>query len=211
VHPLILRSANSGPDLFYLRETLTNHFRSLIAYGGARPLLYLFGKYALYKPPHLATFEVLGAVDYGIGFAHRDPMWIFVDWKKRTLAEAFKPRADRLRFHAPKTGVEAALAPKFAALRQAAADLRERSRIFLRAIRWQRQVEVNAGAWEQEVARRLAEVLGRAAILYEKDHGAPPADLAGLVDFASKLSSVDGRLMSRLTWDPKSRKVGVRP
>lgn len=96
-HPLMLRSANSGPDLYYSPELLSRHFKAVVDYAAGRPLLYFFGRFILYKSKNLNTFEIIGEMDRDIGFNHRSSGWLKIDWTKRTVGQAVLVREDRLR------------------------------------------------------------------------------------------------------------------
>lgn len=96
-HPLMLRSANSGPDLYYSPELLTRHFKAVVDYAVGRPLIYFFGRFILYKSKNLNAFEIVGEMDRDIGFNHRSSGWLKIDWNKRTVGQAVLVREDRLR------------------------------------------------------------------------------------------------------------------
>ncbi len=89
--PLIFRSANSGPDLYYTPETLEYHFRAMTLTFKDNNLLYLFNKFILFKGKGKIYFEKIGEIDSSVGMSHHGRKWEKVDWKKRKLKDAFTP------------------------------------------------------------------------------------------------------------------------
>ena len=87
--PVILRSANSGPDLYYNPADLGRHLRAIRKAATGRDLIYLFGPYVLFKPAEGDSYEILGTSSARTGFDHRKPAWLYVDWSRRRLREAF--------------------------------------------------------------------------------------------------------------------------
>jgi len=85
--PLMIRSANSGPDLYYESAVLSNHFRCLLRYAQRRPLLYFFSVFVVYKGAQDPGFQILGVVDRQVGFNHRGPAWTNVEWSRRDLSD----------------------------------------------------------------------------------------------------------------------------
>jgi hypothetical protein len=94
--PVILRSANSGPDLFYSEEDLAKHFRAIIRSFYKKEVLYFFNKFVLYKNAQAYSFQNLGLVDPSIGTSHRALSWEDINWKKRSLKNAFHYNPDHL-------------------------------------------------------------------------------------------------------------------
>jgi len=88
--PVILRSCNSGPDLYYKPEDVKEHLRSAVRAFYDRNVLYFFAKFVLFKPAGSIHFEHLGR-DSGIGNAHNSHAWQYVDWEKRELNKSFIP------------------------------------------------------------------------------------------------------------------------
>jgi hypothetical protein len=91
--PIIFRSANSGPDLYYPPGDVRQHFRALIRAFYDRDVIYFFNKFILYKPAREMAFEKLGR-DSGIGVDHMGVPWESIDWKNRRLQSAFLPNSD---------------------------------------------------------------------------------------------------------------------
>lgn len=87
---IILRSANSGPDLYYTVPQVLLHLRTATAAFFECDLLYLFNKYILYKPKSALGFIILGEIDPEVGINHRNPLWEDIDWDKRTFNEAIR-------------------------------------------------------------------------------------------------------------------------
>ncbi|HRP70544.1 MAG TPA: hypothetical protein PLY93_13530 [Turneriella sp.] len=88
--PVILRSTNSGPDLYYDVPQAFLHLRSATAAFFTRDVLYLFNKYILYKPKRALGFIILGEIDAAVGVNHRASPWENIDWDKRTFDDAVK-------------------------------------------------------------------------------------------------------------------------
>jgi hypothetical protein len=85
---IILRSANSGPDLYYDEKQVRSHLQAALQAFAGRPVLYFFNKYILYKPKKAATFFILAEVDSEVAINHKKPVWEQIDWSKRTFQEA---------------------------------------------------------------------------------------------------------------------------
>jgi len=92
--PLILRSTNSGPDLFYTVEEMKRHFESIIQANSKRHILYFFNRFVFFRHACSPRFQMIGKIDEKIGVNHSFSAWRFVDWKTRTLEEAFQPHYD---------------------------------------------------------------------------------------------------------------------
>ncbi|MBN8215579.1 MAG: hypothetical protein J0L75_03005 [Spirochaetes bacterium] len=219
IHPLILRSANSGPDLYYSPELLRQHFQVVVDYAGRRPALYFFGMYLLYKPAAERAMEVLGTVDYDIGFNHRWAAWTAVNWGARTARAALSIRDGRLSWvDAERSREETGLAiaanaapapcPKEAERIEAA---RNRALAYKRASDWQKKADANLEAWEMEADRLLAEGLTDVAGAYAGLYGKAPADLGALAKFALLFMRYDYRRLDRLRWNPAGARVEVGP
>jgi hypothetical protein len=95
--PLILRSTNSGPDLFYSSDELKNHFKAILISNQYRPVLYFFNKYVYFKPQCNERFQYIGRIDEKVGVNHSAQTWKLLDWSTRTLEEAFTPNYFHLR------------------------------------------------------------------------------------------------------------------
>jgi len=89
--PIIFRSANSGPDLYYTPETLEYHLRSMALTYRRHNLLYLFNKFILFKKKGATFFEKIGEIDSQVGMSHAGRKWEKIDWNKRKLKDAFIP------------------------------------------------------------------------------------------------------------------------
>lgn len=197
-HPLMFRSANAGPDLYYLPTSLPGHFKALLEGGGKRPVLYFFGKYVLYKGPRQAQFEIIGAVDYDMGFNHRLPAWTTVDWNRRTLGDAFTPRLATLAVVGP-------VAPG------PGAEKDFLSVTYSRAIAWQREIAADFEAWQTEADRQLAQALTATAMAFKEVKGRSPRDLAEVAKYALTLSRYDFRRIDRLAFESKTLTVSLKP
>jgi hypothetical protein len=90
---IILRSANSGPDLYYDTRQMREHLCSAIQAFADKNLLYLFNKFILYKPADRLDFLVIGEIDETVGINHKKPVWNTIDWAKRTFADAVRLNA----------------------------------------------------------------------------------------------------------------------
>lgn len=88
---VILRSTNSGPDLFYSVAQIKQHFQAIIEANRGRDVLYFFHKNVLFKPKGKNRFHKLGEIDENVGLARRGSEWNYVYWEGRQLSEAFKP------------------------------------------------------------------------------------------------------------------------
>lgn len=86
---LVLRSASSGPDLYYSKKGLENHLKAVLSTYCSRDVLYLFNKFVLYKASSSFSFEIIGVINPFIGIEHRKVRWHEVAWKKRKLRESF--------------------------------------------------------------------------------------------------------------------------
>lgn len=95
---IILRSANSGPDLYYDTNQVTRHLRAALQAFHARNVLYLFNKFILYKPANRLDFLLIGEIDEEVGTNHKQPAWEEIDWSKRTFAEAVRLNTQHVRY-----------------------------------------------------------------------------------------------------------------
>lgn len=68
--PLIIRAMNTGPDLFYHKDQLKKHLRSLLAVTMNRDVIYFLRTYILYKPAGLNRFHVLGRLDSSVWYQY---------------------------------------------------------------------------------------------------------------------------------------------
>jgi hypothetical protein len=89
--PLIFRSANAGPDLYYPPHYLIEHFRAILREYRDRNVLYLYNKFVLFKPAGESRFQKIGEIDSSVGMSHRARAWNSVDWEKRRLEDFFTP------------------------------------------------------------------------------------------------------------------------
>lgn len=88
--PIIFRSTNSGPDLFYTLEEAREHFRSILVSNPKRYILYFFNRFVLFRAPCSDSFQLVGLIDESIGVNHSIPAWRYVNWEKRELKTAFR-------------------------------------------------------------------------------------------------------------------------
>ncbi len=86
--PLIFRSANSGPDLFYSPQSVKRHFTAMAQAYPERNVMYFYNRYVLFKPAGSKGFHIIGQMSR-VGFDHRRPSWTKVNWRKRRLSRAF--------------------------------------------------------------------------------------------------------------------------
>ena len=101
--PLIFRSSNSGPDLFYSADHVEAHLDAVAQSSVGRSVLYLFNVFVLFKPPFENRFQILGRVDEKVGLWHGQPVWDQIDWTKRKLTEAFLPEQSHVELVPPGT------------------------------------------------------------------------------------------------------------
>lgn len=87
---IILRSANSGPDLYYNSREVQRHLQSALAAFAERSVIYLFNKFILYKPANKGEFLLIGEIDENVGINHKKATWKKINWSKRTFAEAIR-------------------------------------------------------------------------------------------------------------------------
>lgn len=211
-HPLIFRSANSGPDLYYSPDVLTSHFKAMISHAGSRPLLYLFGKYLLYKSRTSQGFEIIGEVDYDVGFNHRFPGWTTVNWTARSLREAFFPRDQRVLVLAKPEVYDpaAAVIPPKTQNKPGELDSSFPPADYVRAVEWQKMVHEDLAHWEAEADRRLAEALTAVAVHYTRVSGHAPESLAVIAKFALTLMKYDYQRIGKLRYDAAAGKVELK-
>ncbi|TGL44185.1 hypothetical protein [Leptospira perdikensis] len=89
--PVIFRSTNSGPDLFYTVEEMRDHFRSVLDANPHRTILYFFNRYIFFRTPCESKFQLIGTIDEKVGVNHSFSAWRYVDWNKREFSEAIEP------------------------------------------------------------------------------------------------------------------------
>lgn len=89
--PVIFRSTNSGPDLFYTVDEMREHFRSVLDANPHRTILYFFNRYIFFRTPCESKFQLLGTIDEKVGVNHSFSAWRYVDWEKREFSEAIEP------------------------------------------------------------------------------------------------------------------------
>jgi len=94
--PVIFRSTNSGPDLFYTVDEMVAHFRSVLEANPDRNILYFFNRFVFFRHACESKFQMIGKIDEKIGVNHSYSAWRFVDWNTRTLKDAFYPHYDYL-------------------------------------------------------------------------------------------------------------------
>ncbi len=103
--PLILRSANAGPDLYYPPHFLIEHFRAIIREYGGRNVLYLYNKFILFKPRGEDCFQKIGEIDASVGMSHGTRSWDRIDWGRRKLEDVFTPDPDTVTLRPAATGI----------------------------------------------------------------------------------------------------------
>ncbi|NUQ33533.1 MAG: S1 RNA-binding domain-containing protein [Planctomycetaceae bacterium] len=96
--PVILRSVNSGPDLYYTPDDVRRHLYAVRSACFERNTLYFFNIFVLWKPALAEHFVLLGQIDENLGANRRIDAWALVDWQKRRLADAFRPNPRAARF-----------------------------------------------------------------------------------------------------------------
>ncbi len=92
--PVIFRSTNSGPDLFYTVDEMKKHFISILKANPDRNVLYFFNRFVFFRFACENKYELIGRIDEKIGVNHSYSAWRFVDWQRRSLDEAFLPSFD---------------------------------------------------------------------------------------------------------------------
>ncbi|BDA80602.1 hypothetical protein LPTSP3_g35320 [Leptospira kobayashii] len=95
--PIIFRSTNSGPDLFYTVEEMKDHFLSILTANPNRNILYFFNRFIFFRSACATQFQLIGTIDERIGVNHSFSAWRYVDWNKRSLEEAFRPNLRYIR------------------------------------------------------------------------------------------------------------------
>ncbi len=96
--PVILRSVNSGPDLYYTPDDVRRHLYAVRSACFERNTLYFFNIFVLWKPALAEHFVLLGQIDENLGANRRIDAWALVNWQKRRLADAFRPNPRAARF-----------------------------------------------------------------------------------------------------------------
>lgn len=89
--PVIFRSTNSGPDLFYTVEEMREHFVSILQANPHRNILYFFNRFIFFRSVCSNQFQLIGTIDEKIGVNHSFSAWRYVDWNRRSYTEAFHP------------------------------------------------------------------------------------------------------------------------
>ncbi len=89
--PIVFRSTNSGPDLFYTVEEMKEHFRSILEANPNRNILYFFNRFIFFRSVCMKQFQMIGTIDEKIGVNHSYSAWKFVDWNRRSYFDAFHP------------------------------------------------------------------------------------------------------------------------
>lgn len=101
--PVIFRSTNSGPDLFYTVEEMKEHFRSVLDANPHRTILYFFNRYIFFRTPCESKFQLIGTIDEKVGVNHSFSAWRYVDWNKREFSEAIEPNFRYIRIAEERT------------------------------------------------------------------------------------------------------------
>lgn len=89
--PVILRSVNTGPDLFYLRSELEDHLSNLLLSTEKRNVIYFISKFVLLKNRDSRVFRIIGEIDSSVGVNHASDVWLNIDWQTRTVFDSFHP------------------------------------------------------------------------------------------------------------------------
>lgn len=89
--PVIFRSTNSGPDLFYTVDEMKLHFASILTANPNRNILYFFNRFIFFRSVCSKQFQLIGTIDEKIGVNHSFSAWRYVDWNRRSYTEAFHP------------------------------------------------------------------------------------------------------------------------
>ncbi len=89
--PVIFRSTNSGPDLFYTVEEMKEHFASILSANPNRNILYFFNRFIFFRSVCSEQFQLIGTIDEKIGVNHSFSAWKYVDWNRRSYMDAFHP------------------------------------------------------------------------------------------------------------------------
>ncbi len=95
--PVIFRTANSGPDLFYSSVDMRRHLRAAAQSCKDRNVIYLFSKFVLFKPSGLLAYQLIGEIDPSVGIYHSADVWLNINWATRTIQQAFYPNKKYLR------------------------------------------------------------------------------------------------------------------
>ncbi|GBF51404.1 hypothetical protein LPTSP4_29400 [Leptospira ryugenii] len=95
--PIIFRSTNSGPDLFYTVEEMKEHFRAILEANPQRNILYFFNRFVFFRSVCRNQFQLIGTIDEKIGVNHSFSAWRFVDWNRRSYSESFRPNREYIR------------------------------------------------------------------------------------------------------------------
>lgn len=96
--PIIFRSTNSGPDLFYTVDEMKLHFASILSANPNRNILYFFNRFVFFRSICTNQFQLIGTIDEKIGVNHSFSAWRYVDWNRRTYKEGFHPNWRYIRF-----------------------------------------------------------------------------------------------------------------
>ncbi len=95
---VILRSSNSGPDLYYSQDDIKKHLTAAIVAFADRELFYIFGKFILYKPKDRMDFLVAGEFDDSVATNHIKATWEDIDWSKRTFNDGIRLNLQHLQY-----------------------------------------------------------------------------------------------------------------
>jgi len=95
--PVIFRSTNSGPDLFYTVAEMKEHFVSILVANPNRNILYFFNRFVFFRSVCSDKFQLIGTIDEKIGVNHSFSAWKYIDWNRRTYAEGFHPNRNYIR------------------------------------------------------------------------------------------------------------------
>jgi hypothetical protein len=84
---VMLRAANSGPDLYYDAKQVRKHLIAAIEAFEDRHLLYFFNKFILYKPRAGSYFMLVAEIDETVGTNHKETPWEDIEWSARKFEE----------------------------------------------------------------------------------------------------------------------------
>lgn len=95
--PVIFRTANAGPDLFYSSVDMRRHLRAAAESCKDRNVIYLFSKFVLFKAAGRVSYQMIGEIDPSVGIYHSADVWLNINWATRTIQQAFFPNKKYLR------------------------------------------------------------------------------------------------------------------
>lgn len=109
---VILRSASSGPDLYYTEAQVTQHLTAMRQALVGRNVIYLFNRFVLFKAAEEHQIHVLGTSAADTGLNHRSSVWERINWKRRRLEQAFVVDPKHVKLLAKPSSKLKALLPK---------------------------------------------------------------------------------------------------